>query len=123
LFLNEREARELSGTKSLKRALDALARRVRGIVIKLGPRGAIAALDGVRAQAPAPRVRAVDTTGAGDSFAGGFVSAFLRGATLLDCLRLGNACGAASTRKAGGTAGQPTRAQLVRRLRREGTPC
>jgi sugar/nucleoside kinase (ribokinase family) len=112
LFVNEREARELSGRRSGKQALDALARRARGVVIKLGPAGAIAALDGARAEAKAPAVRAVDTTGAGDSFAGGFVSAFLEGATLDDCLRRGNACGAASTRALGGTAGQPTRREL-----------
>jgi sugar/nucleoside kinase (ribokinase family) len=114
LFLNEREARELSGLNNSARALDALARRARGVIIKLGRRGAIAGLDGQRAHAPASRVRAIDTTGAGDSFAGGFVSAFLRGAALVDCLRLGNLCGSASTAALGGTAGQPTLADVRR---------
>jgi sugar/nucleoside kinase (ribokinase family) len=118
LFLNEREARELSGARTAKQALESLAGRVRGVVVKLGPAGAIAALDGARAQAKAPAVRAIDTTGAGDSFAGGFVSGFLRGKSLRDCLRLANACGAASTRALGGTAGQPTLREVKGRFER-----
>jgi sugar/nucleoside kinase (ribokinase family) len=118
LFLNEREARELSGARTAKQALESLAGRVRGVVVKLGPAGAIAALDGGRAQDKAPAVRAIDTTGAGDSFAGGFVSGFLRGKSLRDCLRLANACGAASTRALGGTAGQPTLREVKGRFAR-----
>ena len=57
-------------------------------------------------------VETVDTTGAGDSFAAGFVSAYLRNAPLAECLRVANACGALSTRKLGGTPGQPTQDEL-----------
>jgi sugar/nucleoside kinase (ribokinase family) len=53
----------------------------------------------------------VDTTGAGDSFNAGFLHRWLEGAPLLDCLRLGAACGALSTRGLGGTAAQPTLAE------------
>jgi sugar/nucleoside kinase (ribokinase family) len=112
LFLNEREARELSGRKTAAEALEALEKQVRGVVLKLGPAGAIASVNGERARARAKRVSAIDTTGAGYSFAGGFVSAFLRGLPLLDCLSVGNACGAASTRALGGTAAQPTLNEL-----------
>lgn len=116
LFLNELEARELSGQRDLRRALALLARNTRGVIIKRGARGALASLDGVQGESRAFDARAIDTTGAGDSFAAGFVSAFLRGEALDECLREGNACGAASTEQLGGTTGQLDRAGLKRRL-------
>ena len=53
----------------------------------------------------------VDATGAGDSFDAGFLAARLAGEGLEAALALGCACGALSTRAAGGTAGQPTLAE------------
>ncbi len=49
---------------------------------------------------PAFPVETVDTTGAGDSFNAGFLHAWLQGAPVVDCLRLGAACGALSTLRA-----------------------
>ena len=62
-------------------------------------------------EVPAYRVAPVDTTGAGDSFNAGFLHRWLQEAPLADCLRLGAACGALSTRSLGGTAAQPTLAE------------
>jgi sugar/nucleoside kinase (ribokinase family) len=56
-------------------------------------------------------MQVVDTTGAGDSFNGGFLYGLLHGWELADALALGCACGALSTQAAGGTAAQPTLAQ------------
>ena len=71
------------------------------------PSGAMAIDDdGRRLHVPAPAVEVADTTGAGDSFDAGFLHAWLGGAGLADCLRLGVACGALSTRGLGGTATQ-----------------
>ena len=72
--------------------------------------GAAAGGDGV-VRAAAPRVDPVDATGAGDSFDAGFIAARLTGDGLAAALGLGCACGALSTRAAGGTAGQPTLAE------------
>ncbi len=116
VFMNELEATRFTRTSSAKAALDALSQLTRCAVVKLGRRGAIASLEGKVARAPGLAVKAVDTTGAGDSFAAGFVSAFVGGADLATCLRWGNACGALSTRCAGGTPGQPTRPELLRQL-------
>ncbi|HCX31337.1 MAG TPA: carbohydrate kinase family protein, partial [Blastocatellia bacterium] len=85
-------------------------------VIKLGARGALAVKDGEITSASGFKVEPTDTTGAGDSFAAGFVSSYLRGRSIAECLRAGNACGALSTLQAGGTAGQPTRQALKRFL-------
>jgi sugar/nucleoside kinase (ribokinase family) len=68
--------------------------------------------------APPFNVSPVDTTGAGDSFAAGFVHAFLSGRDLHGCLLEGNACGALSTLQVGGTGGQPDLTKLAKFLRR-----
>jgi sugar/nucleoside kinase (ribokinase family) len=83
-------------------------RRARTAVIKLGARGSRWLSRTVDVTVSAPRVRVVDTTGAGDAFNGGFLAGFLEGRPPRDCLRRGNVVGAASTTKAGGLAGLPS---------------
>jgi sugar/nucleoside kinase (ribokinase family) len=62
----------------------------------------------------------IDTTGAGDSFAAGFVSSYLRGRPVSECLGVANACGALSALQVGGTKGQPTRQTLKKFLAAHG---
>lgn len=116
LFLNETEALQLTRTRTTTAALKALSKEVPCAVIKLGARGAVAIKDGEITSVPAFKVQPIDTTGAGDSFAAGFVSFYLRGHSIAACLDAGNACGALSTLQIGGTAGQPTRQALKRFL-------
>ena len=113
LFVNEREAVELTGCKKNADALKALGQLVPCAVIKLGRRGAVAIRNDRVIKHRGYKVAAVDTTGAGDSFDAGFVSAYLSGRSIEDCLQQANACGALSTQKAGGTAGQPTLKHLT----------
>jgi ribokinase len=61
---------------------------------------------------PAPAVDAVDTTGAGDSFDAGYISAMVEKLSATACLERAVRCGSLSTRSVGGTAGQATRADL-----------
>jgi sugar/nucleoside kinase (ribokinase family) len=84
--------RRLSGSSSRTR-----------VVAKLGAKGTMALDEGRLLRVPAPRVEVTDTTGAGDSFNAGFLHAWLGGAGLIDCMRLGVACGSLSTRGLGGT--------------------
>jgi sugar/nucleoside kinase (ribokinase family) len=110
-FPNEVELKALSGCNDPASGLRALANGVTRTVAKLGEQGAMT-LDGdLVVEVPAFRVETVDTTGAGDSFNAGFLNRWLDEAPLLECLRLGAACGALSTRALGGTAGQPTLAE------------
>jgi sugar/nucleoside kinase (ribokinase family) len=112
LFVNEREATALTGCKSTREALKALGQVVPCAVVKQGPKGAVAIRNDEVVAGSGFQVETVDTTGAGDSFAAGFVSAYARRAPLADSLRVANACGALSTRKLGGTPGQPTQEEL-----------
>jgi sugar/nucleoside kinase (ribokinase family) len=73
----------------------------RGLVVKRGAEGCT--VDGTAVGGEL--VTAVDSTGAGDCFCGGFLAAMLRGAEPLEAARVGNACGAQSVSAAGATAG------------------
>jgi sugar/nucleoside kinase (ribokinase family) len=116
LFLNATEALQLTRARNARAALKALGKEVPCAVIKLGARGALAIRDGEITSASGFKIEPIDTTGAGDSFAAGFASSYLRGRSIRECLWVGNACGALSTLQAGGTAGQPTRQALKRFL-------
>ena len=90
LFANEDEAMLLTGTQGIEQALAALSGKVATLVVTRGADGAIALRDGERAQVPAvPVERIVDTTGAGDLFAAGFLAASCRGRPLGRCLEAG----------------------------------
>jgi sugar/nucleoside kinase (ribokinase family) len=108
LFPNAAEACRIAGTEDPEAALDALALRVPTVAVKLGADGAIAADPGGRARAAAPALALVDTTGAGDSFAAGFLRAGCAGLSLEERLRVAVACGSLSTGALGGVAAQPT---------------
>lgn len=110
VMVNEAEALRYSGARSHLAALARWRDLARNVVIKRGARGAMA-IEGGRAavRAPAPRVRVVDTTGAGDAFNGGFLAALVLGAPVADCLRAGVDMGSLSTRAPGGLDGLPSR--------------
>lgn len=75
----------------------------RAVVLKMGPRGCIGLESGGKpVRVPAFRVRAVDATGAGDSFDAGFLAGIMRGWPFEKALRLGNATGALSVAGMGG---------------------
>jgi sugar/nucleoside kinase (ribokinase family) len=65
------------------------------LVVTRSADGAVAVANGQRAQVAAePIQRVVDTTGAGDQFAAGFLFGHVRGRALEECLRLGAICAA-----------------------------
>lgn len=119
LFVNESEAEQLTKQTNVNQALRQLGEQVPCVVIKLGAKGAAAIKNGEVQFVPAFPITAVDTTGAGDSFAAGFINGFLARRTLRECLERGNACGALSALRAGGTAGQPDEAQITEFLQQQ----
>jgi len=77
LLLNEEEAIYLSGASDIEVALDILLEQCQSVVIKRGSHGAIGKSRGSQSvSAPALPTTVVDTTGAGDAFAAGFISHF-----------------------------------------------
>jgi sugar/nucleoside kinase (ribokinase family) len=123
MFLNEAEAALYAPTRPSAPPFAFWRRTARTTIIKLGPRGSRwigGGRNGLDVTVPAPRVRAVDTTGAGDAFNGGFLSAWLDGQPPRECLRLGNFVGAQSTLAPGGIASLPR--QSSTRLTRPAWP-
>ena len=112
VFVNEIEATTYAGVRRRDDAAGFWQGAARNAVIKLGARGSRWVAAGIGVRAAAPRVRPVDTTGAGDAFNGGFLYGLLRGRTRRDCLRIGNFVGARSTLAAGGVASLPRRREL-----------
>ena len=95
LFMNEAEATFLTGFTQLESALDALLEAAPLAIIKCGSEGAIGkSRGGESIKISAVRTQVVDTTGAGDSFAGGFIAAWLKNHDLRMCMEAG--AGAAS---------------------------
>jgi sugar/nucleoside kinase (ribokinase family) len=103
LLPNEREACRLAQIDDPMLAIEYLAARVPLVVIKRGEKGGLARRRAEIFEASSPRVAAVDTIGAGDSFDAGFLHQFIRGADIETCLRYGNLTGALSTTRSGGT--------------------
>ena len=115
---NETEAQVLTGVevKNLEDAQKAakvfLDKGVKNVVITMGSLGAFAT-DGEKSElVPRLSVNAIDTTGAGDAFNGGFVMALSEGKDLFTALRYGNATGALSVTKLGTAPAMPMRAEI-----------
>ncbi|MXO47952.1 adenosine kinase [Erythrobacter vulgaris] len=93
LFVNEHELATLTGKTDFEAGLDALKDKVPTLVATRSAKGAVAIANGERAEVPAePIAKVVDTTGAGDLFAAGFLTGHTRGENLETCLRMGAIC-------------------------------
>jgi sugar/nucleoside kinase (ribokinase family) len=94
LIANEEEAEAYTGQRDEHKALAALAAVADIAVLKTGPRGSYVAHAGVTTAVKAMgNGRAVDTTGAGDLWAAGFLFGLVNGYSIKECGRLGSACG------------------------------
>ena len=90
LFANEHEVLQLTGRADPESALADLAAKVDTLVVTRGADGATAIANGERISIPAAPVKQViDTTGAGDLFAAGFLAARAKNAGLERCLWTG----------------------------------
>lgn len=112
LLFNEDEAKLYSARSTLTQAEQFFQKHARNTVVKLGALGSRWLSAGEAIEEPAPKVKAVDTTGAGDAFNAGFIAGLLTGLSKRRCLRLANSVGARSTRALGGIDGLPRLEEL-----------
>ncbi|HEU4819835.1 MAG TPA: adenosine kinase [Qipengyuania sp.] len=95
LFVNEHELASLTGEKDFEAGVAQVSAKVPVLVATRSAKGAIAVAHGERAEVAAePVARVVDTTGAGDLFAAGFLTGHARGESLERCLKMGAICAA-----------------------------
>jgi sugar/nucleoside kinase (ribokinase family) len=95
LFANEVEIRSLTQIEDFDAAVAAVAPRVPLLVVTRGEHGAIAVAEGkITAVSAEPVERVVDTTGAGDLFAAGFLAGQAQQRSVADSLRMGSICAA-----------------------------
>ena len=106
------EAERIANKKDPDEISDVFFRNgVKNVIIKMGSKGAYLRKSGEEKGTLYPSykgIKAVDTTGAGDSFCSGFLAEFARGGSLEDCIKFANACGAHCVMEKGATAGMKT---------------
>jgi len=110
LKLNDGEALELGALFGLSaRTPEGIAEEIlrrwglKGCVVTLGAQGAYAVAGSDEARVPGWNVEVVDTIGSGDAFSAAFVTCWLRGKPLKDCVFFGNALGALVAQTKGAT--------------------
>jgi sugar/nucleoside kinase (ribokinase family) len=103
VFLNRDEARALSGLDDPEAGCRAVAERaqVETVAVKLGAQGSIVFHRGELFRVPVFLVKAIDSTGAGDAYAGGFLYGLSRGWDVARCGRLGSAVAALAVAQIG----------------------
>ena len=118
VFANEDEARAYLGGDDPAQALDALGERCGTVAVKLGARGALLLRAGETARVDAvPADPVVDTTGAGDCWAAGFLYGWLHGWPLDACGRLGSVLGAETVCHLGALPPEPSWDRIRAELR------
>ena len=123
IFPNREEGEQITGESQP----DAIAARLRGwgvstVIVKLGAAGCYVDSPQGSFISPGFAVQPLDTTGAGDCFAAGFLAAIGHGQTLPGAARYANATGALATLGLGGADSAPTRAQVESFLQQHSAP-
>jgi len=128
LKVNDEEARLLANTHDLDEAMTVLAGKDRLLVVTLGSDGCTWRRGAESGQAPAPRVQAIETTGAGDAFVGALLAELsgpasvagsittLPAETLSAAVRFACAAGALACTRVGAMAALPARQEVEQLL-------
>ncbi len=113
LVVNEHEAIDVAGVGDVAAAIDAVAPLVGALVVTLGARGCLVVEGDARTEIAAPVVRAVDTTGAGDTFCGVLAARLAAGDDLAAAARHGVVAGALAVQRPGAQESVPTAAEVA----------
>lgn len=130
LVVNEHELRDIADVEGFDDAVGALAARLPALVVTLGSRGCLVVVSGDRRMLPAHPVRAVDTTGAGDTFCGVFAASLARSGALpgdgavlevfAEAARVAGAAAALAVERPGAQDAVPTAAEVADLIARSG---
>ena len=103
IILNEGEAKTLSGCENSESALAYFSENYPNlnVVLTLGKKGSVFFGEGQKVSQPSFEVKAIDTTAAGDTFMGYFISMLSRGESYKNALRISSAAAAISVSKNG----------------------
>lgn len=103
IILNEGEAKTLSGCENSESALAYFSENYPNlnVVLTLGKKGSVFFGEGQKVSQPSFEVKAIDTTAAGDTFTGYFISMLSRGESYKNALRISSAAAAISVSKNG----------------------
>ena len=115
---NETEAEYYTGIKIIdetdakKSALKLIKMGIKNVIITLGEKGLFFSNGIENIYIKSIQVKAIDTTGAGDAFNGGFTLALLKGKKIKECLEFANRVAGLSTTKLGAGDSMPTLNEL-----------
>jgi ribokinase len=111
---NETEFRELHGQLPTSDEILKSFRPGKNSIVTLGSKGAVyISADGQIHHAPAPKVTAVDTTGAGDSFVGSFAFGLASGKDPIEAMKLGIAIASLSVTRKGAQSSYPNQTEIT----------
>ena len=116
---NETEAEFYTGVKiydeddAKESAKKLIKMGIKNVIITLGEKGLFYSNEKKEIYIKSSKVKAIDTTGAGDAFNGGFSLALLRGKEIKECLEFANRVAGLSTTKLGAGDSMPTLSELV----------
>ncbi|NLD87722.1 MAG: carbohydrate kinase family protein [Clostridiales bacterium] len=116
-FPNESEAQMITGMDTVEEAAEALSKICSIAAVKWGKNGAYVQFGDFVVTHKAYRCTPVDTTGAGDCFNAGFLTAFIEGKPLEECIDYGLAAGSISITRMGSATSCPNREEVLAMIR------